>query len=76
MMKMMSNKCKYMLASVMLANMFACNTDDLAQLSQRQDLDSGTRTAELVSKAISLDAAGTLEAKVSESMGDAAIFFK
>lgn len=72
-MKVHINGMKYMLASVMLANMFACSDDDLTKLNGRYEQENGTRTAELVSKTITLDVAGTLETKVSESMGDAGV---
>lgn len=72
-MKQMRFKWKYLLASLLLANNMACSNDDLAQLASRQEQDNSARTAELVTQTIVLDAAGTLEAKVSEAMGEAAV---
>lgn len=72
-MKQLRFKWKYLLASILLANIIACSNDDLAQMSHRQEQDSGTRTAELVSRTITLETVGMLEAKVSEAMGDAEV---
>ena len=69
-MKLMRFKWKYLLASLLLANIIACSNDDLAQMSNRLEQDSGARTAELFTKTITLDTAGTLEAKLSEAMGE------
>ena len=69
MMKLMRFKWKYLLASLLLANMSACSNDDLTQMSNQQEQDSGTRTAEWFTKTITLDTAGTLEAKLTAAMG-------
>lgn len=69
-MKLMRFKWKYLLASLLLANIIACSNDDLAQMSNRLEQDSGARTAELFTKTITLDTAGTLEAKLTEAMGE------
>ena len=70
MMKLMRFKWKYLLASLLLANIIACSNDDLAQMSNRLEQDSGARTAELFTKTVTLETAGTLEAKLSEAMGE------
>ena len=69
MMKLMRFKWKYLLASLLLANMLACSNDDLTQMNNQQEQDSGTRTAEWFTKTITLDAAGTLETKLTAEMG-------
>ena len=69
-MKLMRFKWKYLLASLLLANIIACSNDDLAQMSNRLEQDSGARTAELFTKTVTLETAGTLEAKLSEAMGE------
>lgn len=70
MMKLMRFKWKYLLASLLLANIIACSNDDLAQMSNRLEQDSGARTAELFTQTIILETAGTLEAKLTEAMGE------
>ena len=72
-MKQLRFKWKYLLASILLANIIACSNDDLAQMASRQEYDSGTRTAELVTKTITLETEGTLETKVTEAMGEAEV---
>ena len=72
-MKRLIFKWKYLLASILLANNIACSNDDLNQMVSRQEYDSGTRTAELVTKTITLETEGTLEAKVIEAMGEAEV---
>lgn len=69
MMKLMRFKWKYLLASLLLANMSACSNDDLTQMSNQQEQDSGTRTAEWFTKTVTLDTAGTLETKLAAEMG-------
>lgn len=69
-MKLMRFKWKYLLASLLLANIIACSNDDLAQMSNRLEQDSGARTAELFTQTIALETAGTLEAKLAEAMGE------
>lgn len=69
-MKLMRFKWKYLLASLLLANIIACSNDDLAQMSNRQEQDSGARTAELFTQNITLETAGTLEDKLTEAMGE------
>lgn len=69
-MKLMRFKWKYLLASLLLANIIACSNDDLAQMSNRQEQDSGARTAELFTQNITLETAGTLEDKLIEAMGE------
>ena len=72
-MKQMRFKWKYLLASILLANNIACSNDDLAQIERSQEQDGSTRTAELVSRTITLETEGTLKDKVLEAMGDSAV---
>lgn len=69
-MKRLRLKWKYLLASILLASNVACSNDDLAQIAARQEQGNVTRTADWFSKTIVLETAGTLEAKLTEAMGD------
>ena len=59
---------KYGLTILMLAVVCACSeNEDLAQMVNKSELE-GTRTADWYTKEVTLDAIGTLEAKVTEAM--------
>ena len=72
-MKQIRLKWKYVLASLLLANIIACSNDDFPDVDNRRVQDDGARTAAMVSETITLTEAGTLETKVSDAMGDKAV---
>lgn len=72
-MKQIRFKWKNVLASVALANLIACSGNDIPQVDMRQEQVNGSRTTELVTRTIELQAVGTLQAKVEEAMGDSAV---
>lgn len=62
-------KWKYGWLAISMAVVFACSEDnDLAQMANKQEQLSGTRTAELKTKTIELDAIGMLETKLTAAM--------
>ena len=69
-MKLMRFKWKFLLASILLANNIACSNDDLTQVNGRQEQTEVTRTADWFTQTVILETAGTLEAKLTEAMGD------
>lgn len=63
-------KCKYAWMIILTAVVCACSEDnDLAQMVSKHEQQSETRTAELMTKTIELDAIGTLETKLTTAMG-------
>lgn len=67
-MKKINSKWIHGLAALVVAGFCACSEqEDLSQLANRLEQD-GTRTAEWKTKTVTLDAVGTLEAKLTEAM--------
>ena len=64
-------KWKYGLVVLLSAIVCACSENsDLAQIANKHEQQSGTRTAELKTKTLELETIGTLETKLTEAMGE------